>query len=157
MAAQGCHILVIASAGKVVNILQISLTTFLVLQLLLICYSDIRHRIISNKRVTTVAINTLFLSLIIYDAVSFIIPLLALLTGYIVFYFKLIGGGDVKLITVLLFALNPEQSLNFILYTAIMGGVVMIIGLLFNRADIHQRGVPYAVAISAGFLISFFP
>lgn len=138
------------------TILQASLTTLLILQLLLICYNDIRYRIISNKWVMTVTINTLVLSLIIYNTVSIIIPLLALLIGYIVFYFKLIGGGDVKLIIVLLFTLNPEQSLNFILYTAIMGGVVMIIGLLFNRADIQQRGVPYAVAISSGFLISFF-
>lgn len=138
------------------NILQILLTTFLVLQLLIICYSDIRHRIISNKWVITVALNTLVLSLIRYNTISFVIPLLALLLGYIIFHFKLIGGGDVKLITALLIILNAEQSFNFILYTAIMGGVVMIIGMLFNRADIQQRGVPYAVAISAGFLISFF-
>ncbi|WP_174848855.1 A24 family peptidase [Yersinia artesiana] len=138
------------------NILQISLTTFLVLQLLIICYSDIRHRVISNKWVIIVALNTLVLSLIRYNTVNLVTPLLALLLGYIIFHFKLIGGGDVKLITVLLIILNTEQSFNFILYTAIMGGVVMIIGMLFNRADIQQRGVPYAVAISAGFLISFF-
>lgn len=140
----------------VLNILQISLVTLLVFQLLLICYSDIRHRIISNKLVITVAINTLALSFIIYNGVGLTIPLLALFIGYIIFHFKFVGGGDVKLITVLLLALNAEQSLNFILYTAIMGGVVMIIGMLVNRADIQQRGVPYAVAISCGFLLSFF-
>ncbi|CNH02869.1 putative tight adherance operon protein [Yersinia thracica] len=136
------------------NILQISLITLLVFQLLLICYSDIRHRIISNKLVITVAINSLVLSFIIYHRVGLTIPLLALFIGYITFHFKLIGGGDVKLITALLFSLNAEQSLNFILYTAIMGGVVMIIGMLINRTDIQQRGVPYAVAISSGFLVS---
>lgn len=156
MAASGCHILVTANAGNAVNILQISLTTFLVLQLLSICYSDIRHRVIGNKWIITVAINTLALSLITYATASIVIPLLALLIGYIIFHLKLIGGGDVKLITVLLIALNTEQSINFILYTAIMGGVVMIVGMLISRADIQQRGVPYAVAISAGFLISFF-
>ncbi len=83
-----------------------------------------------------------------------IIPLSALLIGYGIFYFNLIGGGDVKLITALLFALTTVQSLDFILYTAMMGGVVMIIGMLVNRRDIQQRGVPYAVAISAGFLLS---
>lgn len=126
------------------------------LQLLFICYGDIRHRVISNKWVMTVAINTLMLSFIIYTTISLAIPLLALVIGYIIFYFKLIGGGDVKLITVLLLTLNVEQSLNFILYTAIMGGIVMIIGMLINRADIQQRGIPYAVAISGGFLLSFF-
>ncbi|MFW5402643.1 prepilin peptidase, partial [Yersinia sp. 1252 StPb PI] len=78
------------------------------------------------------------------------------LMGYIIFHFKIIGGGDVKLITALLLALTAEQSLDFIIYTAIMGGVVMIIGMLINKRDIQQRGVPYAVAITSGFLLSLF-
>ncbi|OWF82028.1 tight adherance operon protein [Yersinia rohdei] len=138
------------------NTFQSLLITFLVIQLLLICYSDIRYRIISNKFVVTIAITALTLSFITYNTVSIVIPLIALLTGYIIFHFNFIGGGDVKLITVLLLTLNAGQSLNFILYTAIMGGVVMIIGMLINRDDIQQRGVPYAVAISGGFLLSLF-
>ncbi|CNI47966.1 putative tight adherance operon protein [Yersinia rohdei] len=138
------------------NIFKSLLITFLVMQLLLICYSDIRYRIISNKFVVTIAITALVLSFITYNTVSIVIPLIALLTGYIIFHFNFIGGGDVKLIAVLLLTLNSGQSLNFILYTAIMGGVVMIIGMLINRDDIQQRGVPYAVAISGGFLLSLF-
>ncbi|WP_145491035.1 A24 family peptidase [Yersinia rohdei] len=138
------------------NIFQSLLITFLVMQLLLICYSDIRYRIISNKFVVIIAITALVLSFITYNTVSIVIPLIALLTGYIIFHFNFIGGGDVKLIAVLLLTLNSGQSLNFILYTAIMGGVVMIIGMLINRDDIQQRGVPYAVAISGGFLLSLF-
>ncbi|WP_145525436.1 A24 family peptidase [Yersinia rohdei] len=138
------------------NIFQSLLITFLVMQLLLICYSDIRYRIISNKFVVTIAITALVLSFITYNTVSIVIPLIALLTGYIIFHFNFIGSGDVKLIAVLLLTLNSGQSLNFILYTAIMGGVVMIIGMLINRDDIQQRGVPYAVAISGGFLLSLF-
>ncbi|CNE57867.1 putative tight adherance operon protein [Yersinia rohdei] len=138
------------------NTFKLLLITFLVMQLLLICYSDIRYRIISNKFVVTIAITALVLSFITYNTVSIVIPLIALLTGYIIFHFNFIGGGDVKLIAVLLLTLNAGQSLNFILYTAIMGGVVMIIGMLINRDDIQQRGVPYAVAISGGFLLSLF-
>ncbi|EEQ11070.1 hypothetical protein ymoll0001_34110 [Yersinia mollaretii ATCC 43969] len=123
---------------------------------MLICYSDIRHRIVSNKLIITVAITTLALGFAKNNTVSIVIPLFALLAGYIIFHFNLIGGGDVKLITVLLLTLTPGQSLDFILYTAIMGGVVMIIGMLINRSDIQQRGVPYAVAISIGFLLALF-
>ncbi|EOW1910285.1 TPA: A24 family peptidase [Yersinia enterocolitica] len=137
------------------DILNVLLNTFLILQLLFVCYSDIRHRTISNNFIITISINTVALGLATHQAVNIIIPLSALLIGYIIFYFDLIGGGDVKLITVLLFALTTTQSLDFILYTAIMGGVVMIIGMLVNREDIKQHGVPYAVAISAGFLLSF--
>ncbi|WP_145521074.1 A24 family peptidase [Yersinia mollaretii] len=136
------------------DILTLSLIALLVSQLLLICYSDIRHRIISNKLIITIALNTLALGFAKHNTVSIAIPLCALLAGYIIFYFNLIGGGDVKLITALLLALTAGQSLDFILYTAIMGGVVMVIGMLINRADIQQRGVPYAVAITAGFLLA---
>ncbi len=142
--------------GIDLDILTLSLIALLISQLLLVCYSDIRHRIISNKLVITIAINALALGFAKNNTVSIAIPLFALLTGYIVFYFNLIGGGDVKLITVLLLTLTAGQSLDFILYTAIMGGVVMIIGMLINRTDIQQRGVPYAVAISIGFLLALF-
>ncbi|MDA5549383.1 prepilin peptidase [Yersinia massiliensis] len=143
------------------DILSILLIIILVLQLLVVCYSDIRHRIVTNKLIITIALTTLVISFtqhntIQYNTVSVVIPLVALIVGYILFHFKLIGGGDVKLITVLLLALTAEQSLNFILYTAIMGGVVMMIGMLINRADIQRRGVPYAVAIALGFLLSLY-
>ncbi|WP_162301866.1 A24 family peptidase [Yersinia hibernica] len=124
------------------------------LQLLLVCYSDIHYRTISNNFIITITINTVVLGFTTNHGINMIIPLSALLIGYGIFYFNLIGGGDVKLITALLFALTTVQSLDFILYTAMMGGVVMIIGMLVNRRDIQQRGVPYAVAISAGFLLS---
>jgi prepilin peptidase CpaA len=138
------------------DILSILLIIILVLQLLVVCYSDIRHRIVTNKLIITIALTTLVISFTQHNTVSVVIPLVALIVGYILFHFKLIGGGDVKLITVLLLALTAEQSLNFILYTAIMGGVVMMIGMLINRADIQRRGVPYAVAISLGFLLSLY-
>lgn len=138
------------------DIFEISVVILLVIKLLLICYSDIRHRIVSNKLIITIAITTLALGFAKNNTVSIVIPLFALLAGYIIFHFNFIGGGDVKLITVLLLTLTPGQSLDFILYTAIMGGVVMIIGMLINRSDIQQRGVPYAVAISIGFLLALF-
>ncbi len=89
-----------------------------------------------------------------HHTVSIIIPIVALFIGYIIFHFNVMGGGDVKLITALLLALTAEQSFNFIIYTAVMGGIVMVVGLLINRVDIQKRGVPYAVAITAGFLSS---
>lgn len=134
--------------------IQLSLLIAIAIQLLLICYSDIRNRVISNKFIITIAINSLILSITLHHTVNLVIPILSLFIGYIIFHFKIMGGGDVKLITVLLLALTAEQSLNFIIYTAVMGGVVMLIGLLINRADIKKRGVPYALAITAGFLLS---
>ncbi|AIN16030.1 Type IV prepilin peptidase TadV/CpaA [Yersinia pseudotuberculosis] len=136
------------------DVIRLSLMVLIVSQLLFVCYSDIRHRIISNKFVISIACNAIILSLVTHHTVSIIIPIVALFIGYIIFHFNVMGGGDVKLITALLLALTAEQSLNFIIYTAVMGGVVMVVGLLINRADIQKRGVPYAVAITAGFLSS---
>lgn len=141
---------------SILDTLNTLLKILLILQLLFICYSDVRYRTISNKLIITITINTVFLGFMMNHGVNIVIPFSALLVGYLIFYFNLIGGGDVKLITVLLFTLSTTQSLHFIFYTAIMGGVVMIIGMLINRSDIQQRGVPYAVAISTGFLMSFF-
>ncbi|WP_145574416.1 A24 family peptidase [Yersinia alsatica] len=138
------------------GIIKLFLLILLVLQLLLICYTDIRYRVISNIHNMAIAINTLTLGFALHNTFSVIIPLIALLVGYVIFNFKLIGGGDVKFIVALLFSLSPGQSLDFIIYTAIMGGVVMIIGMIINKKDIQQRGVPYAVAISSGFLLSLF-
>ncbi|WP_172668184.1 A24 family peptidase [Yersinia frederiksenii] len=138
------------------GLFKILLITSLLMQLLAICYSDILHRTVSNRFIITITLNTIALGLTIHNTVNITIPLCSLLVGYIIFHFNLIGGGDVKLITALLFSLNLQESLDFIIYTAIMGGVVMTIGMLINKVDIKKRGVPYAVAISGGFLLSLF-
>lgn len=138
------------------GLFKILLITSLLMQLLAICYSDILHRTVSNRFIITITLNTIALGLTIHNTVNIIIPLCSLLVGYIIFHFNLIGGGDVKLITALLFSLNLQESLDFIIYTAIMGGVVMTIGMLINQVDIKKRGVPYVVAISGGFLLSLF-
>ncbi|CNC14670.1 putative tight adherance operon protein [Yersinia intermedia] len=153
MATYRCHVFVL---GKMMDIIKLPIITLLVLQLLLVCYSDICNRIISNKFIISIIFSSIALGYTTNSTVNITIPLFSLLMGYIIFHFKLIGGGDVKLITALLLALTAEQSLDFIIYTAIMGGVVMIIGLLINKHDIQQRGVPYAVAITSGFLLSLF-
>ncbi|MGP2471371.1 A24 family peptidase [Yersinia sp. 2540 StPb PI] len=138
------------------DVIKLSLIILLALQLLLVCYSDICNRIISNKFIISIIFSSIALGYTTNSTVNITIPLFSLLMGYIIFHFKIIGGGDVKLITALLLALTAEQSLDFIIYTAIMGGVVMIIGMLINKRDIQQRGVPYAVAITSGFLLSLF-
>ncbi|ARB86865.1 MULTISPECIES: prepilin peptidase [Yersinia] len=138
------------------DIIKLSLIILLALQLLLVCYSDICNRIISNKFIISIIFSSIAWGYTTNSTVNITIPLFSLLMGYIIFHFKLIGGGDVKLITALLLALTAEQSLDFIIYTAIMGGVVMIICLFINKHDIQQRGVPYAVAITMGFALSLF-
>ena len=68
------------------------------------------------------------------------------------FSFNVIGGGDVKLIAVLMLSLPSEQIISFFLFTTIFGLLLIVIGWLFFRESIKNSGLPYGVAISLGFL-----
>ncbi|AJI95584.1 type IV leader peptidase family protein [Yersinia ruckeri] len=138
------------------EIIHLLLLSLISLQLLWVCYTDIRHRIIDNNLIIIMLFTTMAFSFSYRGTISLIIPLIILTIGFIIFIFGLIGGGDVKMITVLACTLTPIQTFNFITYTAIMGGIVMIIGLVISRSDIKERGVPYGVAIASGFSLSLF-
>ena len=51
MATYRCHVFVL---GKMMDIIKLPIITLLVLQLLLVCYSDICNRIISNKFIISI-------------------------------------------------------------------------------------------------------
>ncbi|EKN3347959.1 prepilin peptidase [Yersinia ruckeri] len=138
------------------EIIHLLLLSLLLLQLLWACYTDIRYRIIGNDLIVSMLFTAMAFSFSYRGSISLIFPLIILTIGFIIFIFGLIGGGDVKMITVLACTLTPMQTYHFITYTAIMGGVVMIIGLIISRSDIKERGVPYGVAIASGFSLSLF-
>jgi prepilin peptidase CpaA len=81
-----------------------------------------------------------------------------------------IGGGDAKLASVISLWLGLEHTLDFLVYTAIFGGLLTLLVLQFRRMQLpahwlhrawisrlyqSQTGVPYGVAISAGALTVF--
>ena len=94
---------------------------------------------------------------------------LVLVVGYVIFAFKWMGGGDIKLLTVCALWVGLANLPDFIFIVAIIGGVfsLMLWGgrkiLLFlpKRKDapplprILREGepVPYGVAIAFGFLL----
>ena len=90
--------------------------------------------------------------------------------GYILFIFNIMGGGDVKLLGVLaLWAGLGKPLLDFVLITAVLGGVLTL-ALLFGRLIVSFVGsllpnmpniprvlsfgepLPYGLAIATGFL-----
>lgn len=83
--------------------------------------------------------------------------------GFILFALKMVGGGDVKLLSATSLWSAPALFPSFIMFTAIAGGVVGLVILLRRRrlAPAAANGVvgtepavmPYGVAIAAGGLM----
>ena len=128
------------------------LYSFIILLLIRLSWTDIKKRIISNKIVFCLFFPIVVLSFLRYGEVFVIPALVALIIGFVLFSFNAIGGGDVKLITVLMLSLPTEQILSFFLFTTFFGLLLIIIGWIFFRESIRNHGLPYGVAISLGFL-----
>ncbi|MEP3050258.1 MAG: prepilin peptidase [Erythrobacter sp.] len=68
------------------------------------------------------------------------------------FALKVMGGGDVKLLTVLALWIEPNAFLQLLIIMAIAGGVLTIImgGYHFLRRQKERLAIPYGVAIAFG-------
>ena len=134
------------------EIVVLILYGFIVLLLIRLSWTDIKQRIISNRIILYLFFPIIVLSLLRYEEIFVIPALTALIIGFVLFSFNAIGGGDVKLITVLMLSLPTEQILSFFLFTTFFGLLLIIIGWLFFKESIRNHGLPYGVAISLGFL-----
>ena len=81
------------------------------------------------------------------------------LLGIVFFATGLMGGGDVKLMTVCTLWAGPEHALPFLFLTAFAGGTISFAALLrlkygwivgFPDSSLASKKVPYGVAIAAG-------
>ncbi|MBK8907619.1 MAG: prepilin peptidase [Rhodospirillales bacterium] len=93
--------------------------------------------------------------------------------GAALFATGLMGGGDVKLMTAIALWAGPEMVLEFMLVTAVAGGVIAILmatslrfvfayaftalGARDAGATVLGRSVPYAVAIAIGAFVVIGP
>ncbi len=98
------------------------------------------------------------------------VAVIALLVGMGLFALRVIGGGDAKLIAAACLWLGPSASFEFILWTAVFGGLLSL-ALIVARRDVapHIVGgpvwvhtlletkgdIPYGIAICAGALMAF--
>lgn len=93
---------------------------------------------------------------------------IAFIVGAGLFYARVFGGGDAKLIASVMVWLGPAGALPFVYYMALFGGVLAL-GILIARRLVRlppnapawlarlmskQEGVPYAIAISPGALLA---
>lgn len=79
---------------------------------------------------------------------------MAFVFGAALFFARLWGGGDAKLLAAIGLYLEPRQVLALLLITALAGGVLAA-GLLIRRAAAgaglqHTTTIPYGVALAFG-------
>ncbi|EEX49597.1 A24 family peptidase [Pasteurella dagmatis] len=132
----------------------LSLQLLTILLLIRLSYTDIKHRIISNKIVLILLLVILPLSWIKYGEIFVVPALISFIIGFILFNLKTVGAGDVKLVSVLMLAIPQEQIMSFFFFTACSGLILIIIGWIFFRESILKNHLPYGVAISLGFLLN---
>jgi len=73
--------------------------------------------------------------------------------GLGLFVARLMGGGDVKIMSATALFAGPSLSLPFILYVTIAGGFVAVATMLhahIKKMDARTAKVPYGVAIAIG-------
>lgn len=125
--------------------------------------SDLRSNVIPNS--ANVGLFVLWTGWVVSgaDAVpwySLAIGAAVFLLGAVLFHFRQMGGGDVKLLTVLSIWAGPAEVLPFLLQVAFAGGVLTMAWIVNGHFVAPALGrfvdtgakrvVPYGVAIAAG-------
>lgn len=92
-------------------------------------------------------------------AIQFGIGVLAFAFFAGLFALKLMGGGDVKLLTALALWIEPSAFLTLLLIMALSGGVLTIVmgAYHFLQQQKDRLAIPYGVAIAFGGLWVLFP
>lgn len=111
-----------------------------------------------ERRISNIAIGTLFLFvlwMVPFNFLSLFLMISVLLIGIALSHFKIFGGGDSKLLAVVLYAAN-EQWVSCLLVIAIIGGGISVLYWCRNYwlPSLYVATVPYGVAISMGFLLT---
>ncbi|ENQ1326689.1 prepilin peptidase [Salmonella enterica] len=130
---------------------------FVIILLLLfyVSVTDILYRVIPNFVILIMFICIVTNRLIYSDIpINFILILCVFGAGILLYATRIMGAGDVKLITVLTFLL-PEYPLfiSFLFYTTLTGAGLAVLGYIIPALRFKERGLPYGVAIALGFLM----
>lgn len=119
--------------------------------------TDIFFRTISNIQILCI-IGLCSLSYFSRDLdLNVWIPLLTLFIGVLIWKFRVLGAGDVKLLSILTLIIPYEVITSFFFLTSIIGAVIGVLIYILARFINIQKSVPYGVAIMSSFLFLFLP
>lgn len=115
-----------------------------------ISYTDMRYRVISNIQVISCFIMIAIGSYIFALELNIIAAIITLIIGFIVWKIKLVGAGDIKLLSVLMLFVKPSYVGEFLFLMSVFGAFLAIVILLAKK---RHLGVPYGVAIACSFVL----
>ncbi len=147
--------------------LQYGLLIALAIALVFAAFTDIKSRQISNKLNLAIVVGApvfWFASGIsflpegptMFAPTSVIFQIVIALAVFIVsaglFAIKMMGGGDVKLLTALALWIEPSAFMQLLIIMAIAGGVLTIVmgAYHFIQRQKERLAIPYGVAIAFG-------
>jgi prepilin peptidase CpaA len=155
--------------------IELALMTLFPLAVLFAAISDLYSMTISNRISLVLIAGFAVLSLAIgmdFETIGWNVALagLVLVIGFTLFAFGWVGGGDVKLMSVVTLWLGFGHTLEFMMITALLGGLLTIMLLVTRQfalpvqlmqfnwiSRLHSRneGVPYGVAMGPAALMVY--
>ncbi|SCB80792.1 prepilin peptidase [Gilliamella intestini] len=124
--------------------------------LLVSCYTDWKYRIISNKIVIIIFILAILNFLFGQGQLNYGASAIFLICGLLMFYCRLAGAGDIKLITALLITIPVSSVLFFLVVITFFGLPLAIFVIIYKRLKKPEGGItlPYGIAISASYFLT---
>lgn len=139
------------------GVIHYGLLVALAIALLIAAFTDFRRRQIDNGLNAAIALGAPLYwwasGLALWPGVAVqigvAIAAFAVLAG--MFALRLMGGGDVKLLTALALWIEPEWFLRLLIVMALIGGVLTIVMGAWHvmRRQRNKLAIPYGVAIAA--------
>lgn len=146
------------------ELLTYGLLAALAIGLLAAAFTDLRRRQIDNWLNAAIAIMAPAFwwasGLALWPDVAWQlgVTVIAFAALAILFAMKLMGGGDVKLLTALALWIRPEHFLWLVVVMSVIGGVLTIVFASWHvmRRQTGRIAIPYGVAICAAALLTVY-
>ncbi|OCG43428.1 hypothetical protein A9G28_03780 [Gilliamella sp. Fer1-1] len=124
--------------------------------LLVACYTDLTRRIISNYIVCIIFILAILNFIFGAGQLNYKASGIFLICGLFMFYCRLVGAGDIKLITALLISIPPNDVWGFLALITLLGLPIAIIAIIYKYIKKPKAGVtlPYGLAISGSYFLT---
>lgn len=122
-----------------------------------IVYTDVFYRLIKNIQVVVVILLA-FASVFYYQLELNLWGSFWVLTiGIILWSFRIIGAGDIKLLVALSLCMPGDLMFYFLFLMSVIGSVLAFFIWTYSMLRNKRISVPYGVAICIGFLFVFIP
>lgn len=121
-----------------------------------ITITDTIRREITNIQIIVVIIIGIICAFLYDIKFNIWISIIILSFCILLWYMKLIGAGDAKLIPIMSFFTPDELIYEFLFLMTILGALIAILTILSTKVFKTEKTVPYGVAIMISFILIYF-